>query len=250
MRGTKWLLAAVVVALVLLGVSPAIRQSLLALLSMAPRGIVENIASAILVSVVALNYRAILRFLQRRLKPTDGQIVGTWFVSRFIKKNTQLSVLTEEWIIVRSLGGRYVVRMHFDAKVYMTFSGLVQYNERDRLNILINGVDHHQQSLVCFQTNIPRADDSRMLGLGVGDDSNYFLTTRVYLASRVRYGDDYVSDILNEASAAVLTGTGAGPMLQLTPDVIAATLGKHPLPATGASTPIPRSRSWWFGLRG
>jgi hypothetical protein len=198
------------------------------LLNLVPQGILDHIAAVVLLSLISFNYRAILRFLRESLKPTDGQIVGNWFVSRFIVKHGAHSILTERWKIARGLSSRYIVIMYQDAKKYMNFSGIVAYNERDRLNLLISGLDHHQQSLVCFETNIPRSDDSRMLGLGVGDDYNYFLTTRIYFASRTQYSNAYIEHILLEATSALRSDHSATPLLRLNPEVIANVLGKYP----------------------
>lgn len=200
-----------------------------------PDAVFGNVVSAILIAIALLNYRGIIQFIRRRIKPTDGQIIGTWYVSRYLKKNTDVSILTEKWRIVRDLSSRYRVIMCDEHAG--KYGGIVEYNERERLNINITGVDHNQHGFVSFQLTIPRIDDSRMFGLGVGEDANYFLSARIYLASRIRYEDAYVRQLLDEAHGVLLSTGTACPLIQLPPERITAVLGAHSPPVSGAVLP-------------
>ncbi len=199
------------------------------------KGAVDNIISVIAITIALYNYRVILNFIRRSIKATDKQIISKWYVSRHIKKNNKIDVLTDVWHIRRSISGKYEVYMYNYENDYVKKGELV-YNERDRFNILLIGSDHKQQSLVCFQTNIPKKSDTRLLGLGVGDDSQYFLTTRVYLASRVKFPIEYINAVLLDASKSMLYCANETPMVQLPPHLISEVLGRHPIPDLGTQT--------------
>jgi hypothetical protein len=167
-----------------------------------------------------------------------------------MKKHDKVSLLTNRWrisrgIITRGFNYKMVVRDGKKTPVYSATAGSLVYNERDRFNILIAGNDHRQQSLVCFQSSIRNADDTRLLGIGAGDDHQYVLSVRIYMASRELYPDEYIKGILDDASEKLRTYGGDCKLLQLPPHIISEILANHPVPQ-----PItePESNLWWKGL--
>jgi hypothetical protein len=190
-----------------------------------------------LLGFALINYRAILSFVRQTVKRTDAQIVGDWHVSRYIKKNNKSEIFTERWRIGRDWRtSRYTVQIYEDWKGDWKSSGRVMYNERDRLNILLDGTNHHQQSSVCFQVNIPRHNDSRILGLGVGDDSQYVLSARVYLAARKRLDDARIRKVIDGATNKLRTDGANGPLFQLPVDIISKVFEDNPLPKKARSS--------------
>jgi hypothetical protein len=163
------------------------------------------------------------------VRPTDAQVIGDWHVSRYLKKNNKTEIITERWCIRRAWSSQYEVKI-YDWDGNWKSSGRVMYNERDRLNILLYGANHRQQSLICFQMNIPEHNDSRILGLGVGDDNQYVLSTRVYLASRTVLDDVCIEKIINAATDKLRTTAKNGRLFQLSTGIISKVFDDNPLP--------------------
>jgi hypothetical protein len=189
----------------------------------------DHVLAYVLIGFAVVNYHAILRFVSRTIRPTDAQIVGKWYVARYFKKNNSCQVINEEWYIRRDWSSRYNVKIRDFWKGDWKY-GRLAYNERDRFNILLIGANHQQQSLVCFQTNIAQGHDTRVLGLGVGDDSQYILSARVYLASRSKLPGAYIRKIIDDATAQFQARNGNCPLLQLPTDVISKVFDDNPLP--------------------
>ena len=195
------------------------------------KALIDHILLVTIFGVAAFNYKRISIFVQKYIKPTDAQTTGKWYVSRYVKKNGTLEIITEKWLIKRNITrSSYCVTTHEKAIYGWNTSGELIYNERDRFNILLNGSDHKQQSLICFQSNIPRNANSRILGIGVGDDSQYVLSARVYFASRIRLPDEHVQSVIDDATAK-LSAPNNNQMFQLPTNVISEVLGRHPIPA-------------------
>lgn len=190
----------------------------------------DKVILAAITAVFIANYRAVIGFVRRTTRPTDEQVIGRWYVYRYARKNDESTMLADEWNISRTLASRYKVTISGHQRYYGYHThGELVYHERDRFNILLRGRDHQQQSLICFQANIPRSDDSRTLGLGVGDDAQYVLSARVYLASRRRFVDSYAAKLIDDATAKLRTLDTECPLLQLPVTVISGVLA-HPIP--------------------
>lgn len=200
--------------------------------------VLQSLVVRVIVSAVALwaafSLRTIFRFVRRLVQRTDELIAGRWYVYRYTRAGGEYVWLHDEWRIIRSLSRRYVVRMSPAVReTSRRSSGEVLYNERDRLNILYNGFDHKEQSLISFSPRIPVMGDSRMLGLGVGDDGDYVLSTRVYLASRRPLPEEHAKAVIEEAGRSI-AGHDLGKVLQLPSSVILSVLAKHPMPKLAA----------------
>jgi hypothetical protein len=205
--------------------------------------VVDNIIATVVVSFIVLNYRAIWRFLRRTVRPTDQQIVGEWWVYRFVKKYGRTRLAVDRWIIERDLYSNYNVRMERlrgEAATYSTTRGRLVYNERDRFNILVTGINHQQQSLVSFESSIPRDKESGILGLGLGDDAEYNLSLRVYLAYRYEIPEQHARDVLEYASELLNTANEDAKFVQLTRHMVSRVFEKYPPPGDCTEQPLAR----------
>jgi hypothetical protein len=202
--------------------------------------ILTSLIVLLIIAILTYQFRAVRRLLRLSLERTDEQIVGDWYIYRAGKKNGNLKLLglDEKWRIRRTFAGVYNVRIVMSDKGN-EITGTVMYKERDRLNILLTGVNHKQQSLVSFQLSIPSSTtdashsedtlvDSRMLGIGVGDDSDYVLTARVYLASKSRLPKDHVETLLDAATKQLRSNEGR--LLQLSSTEITRIFKDSPMP--------------------
>lgn len=208
--------------------------------------LIDHEITYVLIALAALNYRGLLRFVRRTIKPTDAQIAGDWYVSRYVKKNNLSEIITERWRIQRDWYSKYNIKTFAFWNGSWTVEGQLVYNERDRFNILLNGTNHKQQSLICFQASIPRDHDTRLLGLGVGDDSQYVLSARVYFASRDRLPDDYIKKVVDEATAQFHASDKSNPLLQLPTEIISNVFEKHRLPEISEESDRKNNRA--FGI--
>jgi hypothetical protein len=184
--------------------------------------IVTGVISSAVFTLLILNFRIVGSFVRQTIEPADHQITGDWYVSRYLKENNKSEVCTDKWYIGRGWSGGYNVKIPYadDDGWDWELSGRILYNERDRLNILLDGANHRQQSLISFQMNIPRTNDTRILGLGVGDDCQYVLSTRVYLASRHRLDDNHIKKVIDNATDKLRTNGANSPLSQLPTDII------------------------------
>jgi hypothetical protein len=199
------------------------------------RDVAVHIGSVVLITAMIWNYHFILRFIRKSIKPTDTQIIGLWYVSRYFKKNSTLRVSTSQWLISRNINGEYDVKIKSTASENGGKVARVVYNERDRLNILITGRDHNQQSLVCFQPTLPSEPDSRILGLGLGDDDQYVLSCRIYFASRILLPAAYIEEVLKDATETLRGYEINSPLIQLPSHIMTEILSRNPLPEASMS---------------
>lgn len=187
-----------------------------------------GIASAAFITV---NYQAVLRFVRRTLARTDELIVGKWFVYRYTKTLGKPRLLTDTWTIRRNIASQY----QYDAYIAplgrhrRRYKGRIISNERDRFSILFEGFDHKELSVISFLPRIPVDGDSRTLGLGVGDDADYVLSARIYLASRIELPEEHAKAVLDDASSAIKSGS-KDQLIQLPSDTALEILGMNPLP--------------------
>ena len=197
--------------------------------------IVRGVVILAAVRFLAFDFRAICQLLRSSIEATDAQIIGKWYVYRYGNKHGTLSLmgLDEAWKIRRTLTRTYAVRIDMPPNE-VKITGKIVYKERDRLNILMTGIDHKQQSLISFPLTIPflKGDDgtydSRLLGIGVGDDSDYVLSTRVYLASKVKLPKDYAESVIEAATSYLRTSQGN--LLQMPASAISEIFKSKPLP--------------------
>jgi hypothetical protein len=197
-------------------------------------GIVKGVVILAAVRLIVFNFRAIRQLLRSGVEETDAQIIGKWYVYRYGKKHGTLSLmgLNDEWHIRRTLGRTYAVRIDRPPNT-IKITGRVVYKERDRLNILVTGSDHKQQSLISFHLTIPTikedgAYDSRLLGISVGDDSDYVLSARVYFACKAKLPKAYVESVIEAATDYLRTGQGT--LLQMPASAISEIFKSNPLP--------------------
>lgn len=205
--------------------------------------VVTEILALAFVGLLGSQYRLIVGLLRHAIEVTDEQIIGRWYVYRYGQKHHIQYWIKGEWNITRSrLRGTYkVAQTRHNSGVRI--DGEVVYKERDRLNILLTGINHKQQSLVSFQTTIPSNYDRRMLGVGVGDDADYFLGSRVYLASRVSLSDELARAIIDDATGA-LRACGNG-LLQLPMTKIAEIFSRYPVPESEMQSGEDEQSSGW-----
>lgn len=192
-------------------------------------GITEHIIAAFGLAFISFQYRSILSFLRRSIQSTDELIIGTWNIYRYTKSQGEIVLLTDVWTIRRNLSRKYAVSMRSSAKNKISaYMGWIIYNERDRFSVLLEGFNHKEQSLISFSPRIPVSGDTRTLGLGLGDDADYILSSRIYLASRTALPHEHVKEILNDASACIRKGDEQ--LIQLPSHVISEIFVRHPLP--------------------
>jgi hypothetical protein len=194
-------------------------------------GVFDAVAGATFVAFVATNYRAILKFARRCIKSTHSHIVRKWYVYRYLKKNNDFIFRGETWEIYRALDRRYKVKIQDETLGHTRKAGSVLYTERGRLTIELMGSDHDQESTVAFFCTIPTDGDTRMLGIGIGDDSQLTLSTRVYLACGDKLDEDYARAILDEASGRLRSDEPVSPLMQLSTPLVSDVLSNHPLPS-------------------
>jgi len=208
--------------------------------------ILYNIIAAFALWIIGINLNAIGAFLRRSIIPTDNLIIGKWYVYRFTVTHGSPELISDEWQIRRNLSRRYVV----DVQPIKAFRhnrksvGELIYNERDRFSILYKGRQHKEQSLICFTPRIPLYDDSRILGLGVGDDADYVLSCRPYLACRERLDDDHAKEILVDAVDTIRSNTST-PLVQFPAHLMHDVLNRHPLPNAGVAQSNSSLRNAW-----
>jgi hypothetical protein len=198
--------------------------------------IVKQLIILAILGVVTINFRATRQLLRRGIEKTDAQIIGKWHVYRYGSKHGVLSLLglNEVWEIRRAITRNYAVRIYTPRNEVRT-TGRVVYKERDRLNILMTGIDHKQQSLISFPLTIPfhndddGTDDSRLLGIGVGDDSDHVLTSRVYIASKVKLPEYHVKSVIGAATNYLRIGQSN--LLQMPANAISEIFKSNPLPS-------------------
>jgi hypothetical protein len=206
---------------------------------------ISGFLSTALIALLVANYRWIQHLVNRLTNPEDAYITGKWYIYRYSKKDGIVRKLVTEWKIGRDLFDRYRIYNSKTKDIYdektrdndAKLSGSVVYNERDRLNILVTGANHKQQTLMCFQMNIPVNKKTRVLGVGVGDDADYVLGSRIYLASRAEINESAFS-IIDEATSHMKQGDK---LLQLPPCDIISIFEKYPPPEEPSSETAKRN---------
>ncbi len=207
---------------------------------------ISHLLALAFVAFVGSQFRAISNLLKRVTENTDEQIVGKWYIYRYGNKYCSQYWMASEWDIFRSITtGRYLIAQQRGTQ-QITVRGEIVYKERDRFNVLLTGRNHKQQSLVSFQLTIPSNRDPRMIGLGVGDDADYQLSTRVYLASRVPVPRDLAAAVIDDATS--LLRSCKSDLLQLPITAIAEIFFRHPLPASDALESWHKRRFSFAGL--
>jgi hypothetical protein len=165
-----------------------------------PHDVITRLLGTIIAGFLTVNSRAIIGLLRRTLQRTDKQITDQWHIYRWSMKHGRLEWVHSVWNIRRSLLTRKYVISQYGGPANTKIRGGVVYNERDRLNMEITGINHKQRSLIAFQTTIPAHGDKRMLGIGVGDSADYILTCRIYLGSRAEIQDDVAKALVSAAT--------------------------------------------------
>ena len=215
-------------------------------------GAVEDVIAAAAVAFFLFNIRSVLDFLRLSLARTDALIIGDWHVYCYTKTQGEVMLLRDLWTIGRTLSRQYAVSiMSLNKDRKLAHEGSLVCNERDRFSILLEGADHKEQSLVCFVPRIPAGRDSRTLGLGVGDDADYFLSARVYLASRRDLPEEGVRAVLDDASRSIRNGSQEQ-LIQLSPSLISEIMLRNPMPPDLLKTEeeaSPWRRLWAICLR-
>lgn len=214
-------------------------------------GMVSHILAGFAVAFVLFNYNAVLAFVRRSLTSTDALVIGPWYVYRYTKTLGKPMLLKDLWTVRRNFSRRYVVDIiPYRNTRRNAYKGRVIYNERDRFDILLEGTDHKEQSLICFKTRIPTSGDTRMLGLAVGDDADYVLSSRIYMASRKDLPLEYVHAVLDDATEAMKTDS-KDQLIQLTTKLSLEAFARNTLPTDvifEQGTPLPsvvhRLRAW------
>jgi hypothetical protein len=197
-------------------------------------GTVIGLIAGAISGIVTFNFRVIRKLLRPSIEKIDSQIIGKWHVYRYGSKRGVLSLLglNEVWEIRRTPVRTYSVRIDTPPNE-VKITGRIVYKERDRLNILLTGIDHKQQSLISFPLTILSLNDdgtydSRLLGIGVGDDSDHVLTSRVYFASKSKLPEDYVKVVIGAATSYLRNGQSN--LLQMPASAISEIFKSNPLP--------------------
>jgi len=196
---------------------------------------VAEIIAAIATAIFIFNINAVGRFLRRSIAPTDELIIGPWNVYRYTKSQGKNELLYDVWTIRRNFARQYVVVIETkNSRRNQTYVGTLEYNERDRFSVKLTGVNHKQQSFISFSPRISINDDTRTIGFGVGDDADYVLSARIYVASREPLHDSHVEKLIDDVTKTIASGTD-GKLIQLSSHNITEVLLRHPWPETKTS---------------
>lgn len=195
-------------------------------------GLIINWTSAIFAFLFVTNVRAVVLFFKRTIDKKDNLIVGDWYIYRYTISRGKPTLILDTWTIRRTpFSKTYVVDVMASTGSNRPSKSLgkLVYNERDRFSILFEGVDHKEQSLISFSPRIPVSIDTRILGLGLGDDADYMLSARPYLACRTQLSIETAEKILGDAIEA-LRHEVERPTVRFSPEVMDKIFLSNPMP--------------------
>jgi hypothetical protein len=126
--------------------------------------------------------------------PSDDNdyVSGDWYVYRYLNRE-KIFIHCDKWSITRNSCGDHNIEVTkligIDGKFLSSkYDCIVVRFGYKTLNILINGKEHPQQSLVCFT---PDVMPSMMIGLGAGSDFHHDTCARIYFVYKGYDGFDH-----------------------------------------------------------
>jgi len=171
-------------------------------------GVIIGIIVRSIICMIVYFYSLIRRLI---LSQRNDYVCGDWIVYRFfLRDETGIYVIhSDKWSIKRNKINKYVINVcqikneayYVNKKITCTIIKL----EKQAFNVLWEGDDHYQQSLISFRP--VGIFPTKMIGLGVGIDSRGDTCARIYFARKAENNDLDDEDKENEAKNIVIEST-------------------------------------------
>jgi hypothetical protein len=164
-------------------------------------GILQSLLATAIGATITLNYKIIVGLYLRVTSQQDTFLLGDWHVYRYSRRSGSLLLLADKWTIKRTIFNKFALTTSSTQYPEYKLKGAAVFMERRRLDLDIIGTTHRQHSFVSFRVGIPaQRADLKMLGIGIGEDFDQILCSRIYLASAIPMDEKEAMAVLDDAS--------------------------------------------------